>query len=55
MPFFMVCYQNLKKLSFTAKIVFSEKPPSLCLGVFTDIMQNLAECTLKSDSTLFHA
>jgi len=34
-------YQNLKKLSFTDKIVFSDKTPSLCLGVFTDIKSEL--------------
>jgi hypothetical protein len=37
----MMCYQNFKKLSFTVKIVFSDKPPSVCLGVFTDIKSEL--------------
>jgi len=40
-PFFIMPYQNLKKLSFTDKIVFSDKTPSLCLGVFTDIKSEL--------------
>ena len=38
-----MCYQNLKKLSFRVKIVFSDKPPSLCKGVFTNIKSKLGE------------